>query len=69
MAFSQLKVQHDGVAYRCLQRCDSVGLGFRMPYHFDVIEGRDGLGEALANHRRILDEENAKRVYRFCAWF
>ena len=60
MAFPELKVQHYCVTRRGLQRCDGIRFGLRMTYHLDVLEGRNGFGEALANDGRVLDEENAE---------
>ena len=69
MAFPELKVQYDCITYRTLQRRNSVRLGFRVTYHLDMLKRRDGFGEALANDRRVFNQENSERVCRVCARF
>ena len=64
MTFPELQVQHDRVARRGLQCRDGVGLGLRMTHYLDMLDRRNGFGEALANDRRVLDEENSQRICR-----
>jgi hypothetical protein len=33
-----------------------------MTHYLDVLDRRDGFGEALANDRRVLHEENTKGI-------
>jgi hypothetical protein len=62
VALLELKVQHNGIDGRVLQRLERGGLGFRVADHLDVIERRDGFGQSFADNRRVFHQEDAERM-------
>ena len=60
----ELQIQNDDVARHALQRVDGVGGGVRVADDGHIVQGGNGLDQALADQRRVFDQQHSQRMLR-----